>query len=139
MSLKESLMTSSEDRPSGHLSGSPLLDHLVLKELTEDVGPKAATAFAREFSAMWPRRRDALASALVHADPEAAMDAILSLRVSSAMVGARRLEELAAHLETSLRTRGLAGTAHLMDEVEHCGEETVHVLISGSAPGGLLW
>lgn len=127
-------MTASEDGHTSRISRSPLLDPAVLKDLAEDVGPQAATAFAREFAAMWSRRRDALSRALARDDPAEAMDAVLSLRVSSAMVGARRLEELAARLESDLRTKGLASATPFVEGIEQCGEETARALMTCQPP-----
>ena len=132
-------MTASDHDHTDPPPGSPLLDPRVLRELAEDVGARAAASFAREFAGMWPRRRSALAHALAHDDADGAMEAVLSMRVSSAMVGARRLEELATRLETSLRRRGLAGAAPFIDDVEHCGEETAHALSAQSESGHHPW
>ncbi|WP_139346866.1 Hpt domain-containing protein [Sinomonas mesophila] len=115
--------------------GGPLLDDGVLRELAEDVGPRAATSFAREFAGMWPRRRAALATAVSRGDVEGAMDAILSVRVSSAMVGARRLEGLAAGLETGLRTGGVRALRPLLRDVERCGDDTARALVDAAELG----
>ena len=108
--------------------GGPLLDQEVLRELAEDIGLRAAASFAREFAGMWPRRRAALAAAVSHGDADLAMDAILSMRVSSAMVGARRLEGLAAGLETGLRAGGVGALRPLLRDVERCGDDTARAL-----------
>jgi HPt (histidine-containing phosphotransfer) domain-containing protein len=133
--IKESTMDPSKDQsgpPPPAPSGTPLLDPQVLHDLAGDVGPRAASSFAREFAGMWPRRRAALTSALAHEDADGAMDAVLSMRVSSAMVGARRLEDLVARLEGRLRTQGLtdhAGDlAAFVEDLEACGEETARAL-----------
>ena len=132
MLIKESIMAASGNEDST-ARGGPLLDHVVLRELAEDIGPRAATSFAREFAGMWPRRRAALAAAVSRDDAEGAMDAILSMRVSSAMVGARRLEGLAAGLETGLRTGGVQALRPLLRDVERCGDDTALALEKNGA------
>ncbi|GAB4099307.1 Hpt domain-containing protein [Sinomonas halotolerans] len=128
-------MRASEDT-NGHSPGGPLVDPTVLSELAEDVGPRAASSFAQEYAVMWPRRRSALAQAVANDDGEAAMDVILSVRVSSAMVGARRLEDLAAGLESRLRAHGVAALRPFLDDVERCGNETARVLAGPEGHSG---
>ena len=59
-----------------------------------------ALRFARDYAAMWDQRYSRLALAVENQDRAAALDAIISLRITSAMVGGLRLARLAEMLET---------------------------------------
>jgi hypothetical protein len=104
----------------------PLLDPSVLDEL-EDELPGAARRFAGDFARLWGRRRDRLAETVAARAKDEALDAVLSLKVSSMMVGAQRLARVAACLESSLRTgEGDAGV--LCGQIAECGSLTVDAL-----------
>jgi HPt (histidine-containing phosphotransfer) domain-containing protein len=77
---------------------------------------------------IWPRRRAALAAALAGTDRTVALDAALSLRTSSTMVGAARLAALSEKLERRVRTDGPQAAAPLLADVTQCGELTVLAL-----------
>ncbi|MCA4133935.1 Hpt domain-containing protein [Arthrobacter sp. M4] len=82
-----------------------------------------------------PVRINRLHSALCSADSHAAMDAVLSLKTSSRMVGAVCLGSLASELETQLRTipesehstelPRLCEHDQLWDLIDQCSHETV--------------
>lgn len=85
----------------------PLLDLAVLAELVEDLGsPDIAWNFAQDYIQIWQRRRDALAAALERGERSAALDAVISLRISAAMIGGLRL----AHLAQTLHASYIRGT-----------------------------
>ena len=66
----------------------------------------------------------------------AALDAVLSLKTSSAMVGGVRLAELAGELEDAIRGRRHSTCARLLlREVAESGNDTVDELQSGY----ILW
>ncbi|WP_138442262.1 Hpt domain-containing protein [Sinomonas susongensis] len=111
----------------------PLVDPTALRVLAEDVGPESAASFARDFVRIWPRRRDNLTAALKQDDYDGALDAALSLRTSSTMVGASQLAGLACELERRLRADGTAAAARLLPAVVECGERTVAVLVEDNA------
>ena len=88
----------------------PLVDPAVLEELEDELYPPAlATNFAKDYVEFWPQRERRLIAALAAADSRTALDAAISVRVSSDMVGARRLAALARALEAALRGGDLSG------------------------------
>ena len=82
-----------------------LVDHTVLIGLQAELGgdPAVITAFVRNYVALLPWRVSRLHRALDNLDMEDAMDAVLSLKTSSHMVGAICMERLATELEMSIR------------------------------------
>src|SRR6478736_6174903 len=74
------------------------------------------------------QRYDALATALDRRDQAAALDAVLSLKTSSSMVGGLRLAELAAELEEVIRSGSLSQAASRLGDVAARGNETVDEL-----------
>ena len=50
-------------------------------------GSELALRFARDYAAMWDQRYSRLALAVENQDRASALDAIISLRITSAMVG----------------------------------------------------
>ncbi|UZX02143.1 Hpt domain-containing protein [Arthrobacter sp. CDRTa11] len=89
--------------PDGYIR--PLVDRSVLdalrSELDEDEG--VWRAFVRNYIAHLPNRIEKLRLTLTTGDLDGALDAVLSLKTSSQMVGAERLAGLALDLERSLR------------------------------------
>lgn len=83
----------------------PLVDHAVLARLRSDLQPDpgACDSFIRNYIRLLPHRLDNLSRAAESMDADAAMDAVLSLKTSSMMVGASRLGVLAGDLEQRLR------------------------------------
>ncbi|MEQ4519389.1 Hpt domain-containing protein [Pseudarthrobacter sp. B907] len=108
---------------------APLVDPAALQDLGEQLNSAAvARGFARDYAQMWDQRYDALATALDRRDQAAALDAVLSLKTSSSMVGGLRLAELAADLEEAIRSGRLAEAASRLDDVAARGSETVDEL-----------
>ncbi len=135
MNQKETVMTAPDvPEETGRLL--PLVDPTALRLLAEDVGARSASSFARDFTRIWPRRREALAAALAGTDLTVALDAALSLRTSSTMVGAARLAALTEELERRLRADGPVAAAALVPAVNACGELTIVELeeYDGGAP-----
>jgi len=82
----------------------PLLDHDVLDKLREDLTEYDVwRVFVQNFIAALPLRIEKLRVALTTGDAVGAMDAVLSLKTASQMVGAERLAALALDLETAER------------------------------------
>jgi len=107
----------------------PLVDPSALQDLGEQVNSAAvAKGFARDYAQMWDQRYEALSRALDHRDEAAALDAVLSLKTSSAMVGGVRLAELAAELEELIRAGNLDEAVLRLGEVAARGSETVDEL-----------
>ena len=108
----------------------PLLDLGVLADLEAEL-PGASQRFAADFAELWERRSTRLAGAVAEGRLEDALDAALSLKVSSEMVGARRLAYFAARLEAVLRS-GQGNAAGLCEQIAECGPQTVALLRRGS-------
>ena len=105
---------------------APLVDPSALRELGSELdNPAAAKGFARDYTKLWDRRYQSLAASLDRGDEAAALDAVLSLKTSSAMVGGVRLAELARELEDAIRVRDADLARLLLHEVAESGNETV--------------
>jgi len=87
-----------------------------------------AKGFARDYTRMWDQRYRSLASALERGDLAGSMDAVLSLKTSSAMVGGLRLAQLAGELENALRAGDIGRALSLLRDVAARGGETVDEL-----------
>ena len=106
-----------------------LVDPSALKELGSQLdSPAVAKGFARDYARMWDHRYQSLATSLDSGDETAALDAVLSLKTSSAMVGGVRLAELARELEDAIRVRDARLARLLLREVAESGNETVDEL-----------
>jgi hypothetical protein len=109
----------------------PLVDAAVLQELEDELaGTGLAQRFARDYTAMWGQRYSRLAAAVRQEDGDSALDAAISLKISSAMVGGLRLAKLAELLEALIR-RGAFGEGRvLMERVAADGDLTISELQS---------
>jgi hypothetical protein len=105
----------------------PLLDAAVLAELKRNFGD-AAQDFTGNYVRLWRHRYDRLALALDQRDQIAAMEAVLSVQASAAMVGGLRLAWLAGQLKSELQCKPLANDRVLLDRILNCGIETVEGL-----------
>jgi HPt (histidine-containing phosphotransfer) domain-containing protein len=111
-----------------------LVDPTVLTELQAELGGDQAiiSTFVRNYVDLLPWRVDRLHHALEKFDIEDAMDAVLSLKTSSHMVGAICMSRLATELEISIRL--LPNAAHLdelrplINEIEHFVPATIREL-----------
>ncbi|UXM92796.1 Hpt domain-containing protein [Paenarthrobacter sp. JL.01a] len=92
-----------------------LVDHTVLTDLKAELGgdPAIIDAFVRNYVSLLPWRVSRLHRALDNLDIEDAMDAVLSLKTSSHMVGAICMNRLATELEISIRL--LPNGDHLLE------------------------
>jgi HPt (histidine-containing phosphotransfer) domain-containing protein len=70
----------------------------------------AGRDFARRFRSLLPHRLWRIAQALETGDGDRALDAVLSLKVSAATLGARQMSGLAAQVEARLRAGDPAGS-----------------------------
>lgn len=111
----------------------PLLDESVLGKLQEELEEfNYAAKFLESYIAVLPQRIDSLRSGLVDGNVERALDAALSLKSSSQLIGARQLAGLAATVEAAIREDGRhAGGATLpqyvdlfLTPIKHCGFQT---------------
>lgn len=122
--------TADAGTPPGHDGDElPLVDPVVLEDLEEQLdSPDIAQNFARDYARMWDQRRRSLAAALDRQDREAALDAVISLKISSAMVGGVRLARLAEELEDIIRRGDLDGGQVLVATIADHGSATVKEL-----------
>jgi len=108
---------------------APLVDPAALQDLGAQLeNPAVAKGFARDYTRMWDQRYRSLASALERGDLAGSMDAVLSLKTSSAMVGGLRLAQLAGELENALRAGDIGRALSLLRDVAARGGETVDEL-----------
>lgn len=81
----------------------PTLDPATFAVLAEHVGSPAAESFLATYLDMLPRRLERIVQALETRDAKQAMDAVISLKVTSAMAGARDLERECTQLLASVQ------------------------------------
>lgn len=106
-----------------------MVDEAALEDLAEQLGgPDMARNFARDYAAVWGQRQRRLTVSVVHADLAAALDAVISLKVTSAMVGGSRLEHLARKMEKVIRKGDLEEAAALLVLIVAQGHATVEEL-----------
>ena len=104
----------------------PLVDAAVLEELDDELaGSGLAQRFARDYAAMWDQRYARLAAAVDGQDRASALDAVISLKITSAMVGGLRLAKLAELLESVIRLGDFGQGRALMERVAQDGGQTV--------------
>ncbi|XAS68261.1 Hpt domain-containing protein [Micrococcaceae bacterium Sec5.7] len=96
-------------------AGTPVVDPAVLRQLRAELDADEAycKVFVRNYLDQLPRRVSRLRCALISGDLEAAMDAVLSLKTSSRMVGACCLGAIADEVETALK--------HVQDQEDSTG------------------
>lgn len=81
-----------------------VFDPSTLHQLVDDPAERAfALELAATYRRMLPGRVDRVMSAVLASDPDEAMDAVLSLRVSSTMTGACEVGEIASFIQSDLR------------------------------------
>ena len=112
------------------LEALPLMRLEEFEELTAELEGRSDLGidFVAGWAVMWPTRSSRLERAIAAEQPAAIRDAIGSLRVSSAMVGAARLEQAATDLEQSLAGDDLEVCRAQLPLVIAIGRETVDLL-----------
>ncbi|TLM83672.1 Hpt domain-containing protein [Pseudarthrobacter sp. NamE2] len=116
----------------------PILDKAVLDRLRDELEDDEGIwrLFVQDFITQLPRRTERLRAALTGGDMAEAVDAVLSLRTSSQMVGAERLAAIALHVEEALRQATGADPADALPRlaatyqrrINQCGEQTRNLL-----------
>ena len=81
----------------------PVLDDGALQDLKDEAGEAVALQFMEEYLVMLPVRAAKIFKGLIRGDIETTLEAIISLKVSSGMAGARRLEFYCGSLESALK------------------------------------
>ena len=115
--------------PARPATAPPLVDPAALQDLGVQLdSPAVAKDFARDYTKMWQQRYRALASALAGGDQATVLDAVLSLKTSSMMVGGVRLAQLAAELEQAVRGGEMDRARALLRDVAERGSETMDEL-----------
>jgi HPt (histidine-containing phosphotransfer) domain-containing protein len=82
--------------------------------LAEDAGDGVAQRFIEEFLDLLPARVSRVVRCLSSSDLAASRDAVVSLRVTSAMAGALRMEHYCRQLEDALANRALPDAAAVL-------------------------
>jgi hypothetical protein len=109
----------------------PLVDTAILQELEDQLdGSELALRFARDYAAMWDQRSAKLAAAIHNEDLRSSLDAVISLRITSAMVGGLRLARLAEILEVVIRQGDFSQGRAIMERVAENGVRTISELQS---------
>jgi HPt (histidine-containing phosphotransfer) domain-containing protein len=81
----------------------PVLDDGALQTLTDEAGEDTAQKFMEEYLVMLPVQAAKIFKGLTRGDTETTLEALISLRVSSGMAGAQRLEAYCGSLESALK------------------------------------
>lgn len=106
-----------------------MLDLTILADLEEDFdSPAVARSFAQDYIGLWKQRFDRLTFAINSDDRDAALDAGLSLKNSSAMVGAVRLSLLALKLLQIIQCGDMPSARNLLPFVAVEGAETIRAI-----------
>lgn len=104
----------------------PLVSRDVLNALEQELGdPVTYVTYVRLNYELWPARYERLAEAIRSGDAADAMDAVLSLRIASEMIGAMQLAELALTAQLALRDGRLSAAEELLADLEVCGTATM--------------
>jgi HPt (histidine-containing phosphotransfer) domain-containing protein len=119
----------------------PLLDPSVLERLRDDLEDDEGIwkVFVQNFIAQLPARTEKLRLTLTTGDLKGAIDAALSLKTSSQMVGAERLAGMALDLEKELRDDSSRAdpadvlprlAAGYLRRIKQCGKQTSYALLA---------
>ncbi|WP_437770433.1 Hpt domain-containing protein [Arthrobacter sp. KNU40] len=104
----------------------PLLSRDTLEALEHELeDPEAYLNYVRLNHDMWPNRYKRLSEAIRAGDITGAMDAVLSLRSSSQMIGATQLAEAALETEYALREGQLSAAESLLTDLQGRGIATM--------------
>ncbi|MHA7239883.1 Hpt domain-containing protein [Arthrobacter sp. TMS1-12-1] len=110
----------------------PLVDLAVLSQLEgQFTDPRPVRAFARDYITGFGDRYLRLTRSVGDQDLPAALEAALSLRNSSVMVGAERLSALAATFEAAVTSADLDAARRALPCIERCGLDTIDELEAG--------
>lgn len=86
------------------IAAEPVLEACKLQALAEELDDSApAISFLSTYLSMLPGRMLRISTGLCLHDADASMDAVLSLKISSAMVGASETENQCRAIETMIR------------------------------------
>lgn len=108
----------------------PLFDDTALDELLEslDHDHDALAGFLSAFVGQWPDRLARIDDRIRANDPDGALTAVLSLKVSSQMIGATQLTSLSSELEHIVREGAFAAGIDRVETLRLVGTETLMAL-----------
>lgn len=110
----------------------PLLDLSVLHRLEDELGdPGIARTFADKYVSIWDKRIRNLRRSVEQNDPDATMDAVLSVRNSSFMVGASRLAQLAAEFQRNVKNGDMSSAQARAEDIADVGQATMEAILHG--------
>ncbi|MDK1360204.1 hypothetical protein QNO00_07980 [Arthrobacter sp. zg-Y1219] len=110
--------------------GHDLIAREQLLDLTDAMGPASCREFVGNYVALWESRYERLHRAVTGADDAAAMDVVLSIKISSEMAGAMRLAALASAAQQRLVRSGAVDLASMLGVIAACGRETMACLLA---------
>ncbi|MBK0330738.1 glycosyltransferase [Brachybacterium sp. MASK1Z-5] len=112
------------------LEGLPLILVAQLEELGAELDgrPDLGIDFVSAWAVNWPTRLARLERSLAAESPLASRDAIGSIRVTSSMVGASRLERVATDLDAQIENGDLVGARDQLPLITAVGRDTVNTL-----------
>ena len=110
----------------------PLVCRETLRSLEESLDDQTDLSrnFVRRYVEMWPRRLARIQHAITTDNRKEAMDASLSLRSASFMVGATRLGDLVTKIIELIEAGPTTLLTKLITALHACGEQTMHHLKS---------
>ena len=115
----------------------PLVDLLVLQDLESQLAqPAVARKFALDYIEIWDQRYLNLTNAISGQDRTTALDAAISLKIGSAMVGGLRLARLAEDVEAIIRSGCWDKGKSMLALIADLGHETVAQLRRSYLPAG---
>lgn len=117
------------------LEALPLLNLDVLENLGADLNEGIALRFAADYAQMWEYRRTWLTTAIERKDSAVALEAVVSLKTSSVMVGGIRLAHIAGILEAVIRDGNMSRSIALLTLISNLGSATVTELRAGYISG----
>jgi hypothetical protein len=97
---------------------APVYDPLALMSLADEVSEEAAQRFLEEYVGLLTQRRTRIVQALNAGSAKAAMDAIVSLKVTSSIVGAAWLIHFCSKLQDQLRLGEPIHAAEIDEELD---------------------
>lgn len=97
---------------------TPALDAQHLEKLAEESSCEVAESFVTEYTALLPRRVDRIVRTVTVQDRDVAMDASLSLKTTSWLAGALRMNQLCRELELALALADVAAVASIVQDIE---------------------
>ncbi|WP_026542653.1 Hpt domain-containing protein [Paenarthrobacter nicotinovorans] len=108
-------------KPSGNPGGELELGRL--QSLAEELGsPEPALRFLAKYLAMLPQRVERIIHAVDEHDPKETTTAVLSLKISSSMVGAMETEHQCRAIESMIRENHFDDAAHALPALQQTAD-----------------